>query len=60
MTPVQQTHKAADNVEVDPEHGRAGKDGKWIGCTDKFINKTKKRRKKDKLAKASRKKNRKK
>lgn len=35
--------------------GRKNNSGGWPGCTEKFVNKTEKRRKKDKMAKKSRK-----
>lgn len=45
--------------EVDAEHGRKGRNGNYPGCTAEFVKRTKKRRKKNELAKASRRKNRK-
>jgi hypothetical protein len=50
--------EAANDVEVDTVYGHAGKNGNWPGCTTEFVKRTLKRRKKNKLAKASRKKNR--
>jgi hypothetical protein len=50
------------NVYADPEdvkkYGTKGKNGNWPGCTQEFINRTEKRRAKDKAAKRSRKRNR--
>lgn len=50
--------KPAD-VNIDPEHGRKGKNENWPGCTKAYVNRVKKRRKKNKQAKKSRKANRK-
>lgn len=38
--------------------GSAGPNGNWPGCTPEFVKRTEKRRKRNKLAKKSRKKNR--
>lgn len=51
--------KPAPRVEQTPGVGRKGRNDNWPGCTKKFVNKTLKRRKKNKAAKKSRKANRK-
>ena len=53
-------NKARPNLNKHPEYGRKGKNENWPGCTEEFVNRTKKRRKKDKMAKKSKKRNRKK
>lgn len=50
---------AAGDGAPDPETANCrGKNGNWPGCTAEFVNRTVKRRKKNKAAKKSRKKNR--
>lgn len=46
-------------LKVEIVEGRKGKNDNWPGCTKQFVNKTEKRRKQNKAAKQSRKKNRK-
>jgi len=51
--------KADVKKKPDPDHGRKGKNDNWPGCTEEFVNKTKKRRAKNKAAKKSKQRNRK-
>jgi len=50
--------EAINNIQTDNDHGCRGKNDNWPGCTEEFVNRTKKRRKKNKQAKKSRKQNR--
>lgn len=52
-------NKADVDVVIDKEHGRSGKNGNWPGCTKAYVIRVQKRRLKNKLAKKSKKKNRK-
>lgn len=47
-----------EKVKIDPEHGLRGKNDNYPGCTAKFVNGVRKRRKANKAAAAARKKNR--
>lgn len=51
--------KADKERELDQDFGRRGKNGNWPGCTEDFVNRTEKRRAKNKAARKSRKRNRK-
>lgn len=53
-------NKPQHDVNAHPESGRKGKNDNWPGCTKDFVSRTEKRRKKNKQAKKSRKRNRKK
>lgn len=44
-------------LENEAKYGHKGKNGNWPGCTPEFVNRTLKRRAKNKMAKKSRKKN---
>lgn len=48
----------AGKVKKESGKGRNGKNQNWPGCTEEFVKRTEKRRKKNKQAKDSRKKNR--
>lgn len=56
--PKRQRHKAEER-EMTAEHHRRGKNDNYPGCTTEFVNKVRKRRAKNKLAKQARKRNRK-
>lgn len=58
---VAKNRQKSENIQSSEDYskyGTKGKNNNWPGCTTKFVKKTLKRRKKNKMAKESRRRNR--